>query len=185
MGTSFAAPHVAGVAALVLSVNESLSPDEVETLLVNTAMDIESPGWDELSGHGRIDAAGAVAAAASAAENHGPFAYSPGAESLPGGIEVRWTTSNERDMSGFRVLRGLAGAGPAPLHANPIAAKQSGVDAGAEYVFLDGSAEAGTEYSYWLEVLSAVGPVERYALGEDVVARWWVHVPLATVGQHM
>ncbi|NEQ75657.1 MAG: S8 family serine peptidase [Okeania sp. SIO2C9] len=36
-GTSFAAPHVAGVAALVLSANPFLTPEQVEYMITTTA----------------------------------------------------------------------------------------------------------------------------------------------------
>jgi thermitase len=62
-GTSFAGPVAAGVAALVLRVDPSFTPSEVETLLEMTAVDLGDPGWDTRFGHGRVDAAGAVDAA--------------------------------------------------------------------------------------------------------------------------
>lgn len=62
-GTSQACPHIAGVAALIWSVNASLSNDEVAGFITNTAVDLGTPGWDEIFGHGRVDAAAAVAAA--------------------------------------------------------------------------------------------------------------------------
>jgi|GEM_PF-1407515 len=63
-GTSFAAPHVAGTASLILSVAPWLSPAEVRTILETTAEDLGTPGWDEEYGWGRIDARAAVEFAA-------------------------------------------------------------------------------------------------------------------------
>ena len=56
-GTSAAAPQVAGLAALVLSVDNSLTSDEVQYIIESTAYDITSTGtgWDEETGWGRID----------------------------------------------------------------------------------------------------------------------------------
>lgn len=65
-GTSAAAPHIAAVAALVLeqanNLGTTLSVDDLYSLLYSTAVDIETPGFDNLSGHGRIDALAAVGA---------------------------------------------------------------------------------------------------------------------------
>ena len=60
-GTSFASPYVAGVAALVYSMNNSLSPDDVENVLATTAIDYGSTGYDTTFGHGFVNAFQAVA----------------------------------------------------------------------------------------------------------------------------
>jgi subtilisin family serine protease len=64
-GTSYAAPLAAGAAALAWSINPTLTPDEVRTLLYSTATDLGEPGWDPVFGHGRINV-GALAASAAA-----------------------------------------------------------------------------------------------------------------------
>ncbi len=61
-GTSMAAPHVTGTVALMLSVDPTISPLVVRELLRESAVDLGDPGWDELSGYGRIDAYAAVEA---------------------------------------------------------------------------------------------------------------------------
>jgi subtilisin-like proprotein convertase family protein len=53
-GTSAAAPHAAAIAALVLSGNPGLPPADVREALINTAVDIEAPGVDNVSGAGVI-----------------------------------------------------------------------------------------------------------------------------------
>ncbi|MFH7321320.1 S8 family serine peptidase [Desulfurivibrio sp. D14AmB] len=64
-GTSMAAPHVAGVLALMKAVNSDLTPNEVDVLLAEGALteDLGAPGRDDLYGWGLIDALQAVQAA--------------------------------------------------------------------------------------------------------------------------
>jgi hypothetical protein len=62
-GTSLASPVVAGVAALMISANPSLSPSNVATLLQANADDLGAAGWDPSFGYGRVNAYRAVAAA--------------------------------------------------------------------------------------------------------------------------
>jgi subtilisin family serine protease len=59
-GTSAATPLVAGVAALILSVEPGLTPAQVKERLESTAKDLGSPDWDSKFGSGRIDACRAV-----------------------------------------------------------------------------------------------------------------------------
>ena len=60
-GTSFAAPHVAGVAALLLSLDASLTPAEVRRAMDRTATDLGLAGYDHRYGFGLVDACRAVA----------------------------------------------------------------------------------------------------------------------------
>src|SRR5207342_90898 len=55
-GTSLAAPHVAGVLALLLSAFPGLSADRQEAALESSAVDLGSAGPDNTFGHGRLDA---------------------------------------------------------------------------------------------------------------------------------
>jgi parallel beta-helix repeat protein len=54
-GTSAATPQVAGLAALILSVNPDLTSDEVQSIIESTADDKGDPGWDQYYGWGRIN----------------------------------------------------------------------------------------------------------------------------------
>jgi len=63
-GTSFAAPIVAGVAALGWSVNPDLRPVTIATALQDTAVDLGNVGTDDAYGYGLVDAAAAVDEAA-------------------------------------------------------------------------------------------------------------------------
>ena len=61
-GTSQAVPYVAGLAALLWSLQPSLTPDQVQATIEATAVDRGAPGWDRFYGHGRVDALAAVCA---------------------------------------------------------------------------------------------------------------------------
>jgi subtilisin family serine protease len=55
-GTSMAAPHVSGAAAILLSLAPDLSPAWVAAILRYTARDLYTAGWDAESGWGALDA---------------------------------------------------------------------------------------------------------------------------------
>lgn len=60
-GTSMAAPHVAGVAALIVGEKGHMKPAQLKSLLEKTSVDIWKPGADPY-GKGRVDALNAVMA---------------------------------------------------------------------------------------------------------------------------
>jgi subtilisin family serine protease len=60
-GTSMAAPHVTGVAALVLAANPSLTNLQLRARLQETAIDLGPPGRDNRFGYGLVNAYNAVA----------------------------------------------------------------------------------------------------------------------------
>ncbi len=69
-GTSMASPHVAGVAALVLAANSSLSNSDVRTILQSTAQDLGMS--QSRQGHGLVRADLAVAEALALVEEYDP-----------------------------------------------------------------------------------------------------------------
>ena len=54
-GTSMASPHVAGLAALILSEEPTLTPAEVREVIRNGAIDMGTQGFDRSYGYGRVD----------------------------------------------------------------------------------------------------------------------------------
>jgi len=63
-GTSMATPHVAGLAALLFSLNPRLTNAQVRALIETNVDDLGTAGWDPYFGSGRINARKALAAAA-------------------------------------------------------------------------------------------------------------------------
>ncbi len=59
-GTSMASPHVAGVAALILSKNSSSTPEQVKQILTSTAKDLGTAGRDDTYGYGLVNATAAL-----------------------------------------------------------------------------------------------------------------------------
>ena len=60
VGTSYAAPHVAGAAALVWQMFPNFTTDQVRQTLLGTAIDLGAPGVDDLYGYGLLSVRRAV-----------------------------------------------------------------------------------------------------------------------------
>jgi hypothetical protein len=62
-GTSMAAQHVSGLAALIWSARPDLTAEQVSAIITGTAADVNAgthPGWDEYLGWGRVEAGRAL-----------------------------------------------------------------------------------------------------------------------------
>ncbi len=106
-GTSMAAPHVAGLAALVWSRHPEWTNDQVEWAIESTAYDAGEEGWDEVFGYGRIDARAAVALGAlpptptptpATCLVESPHPY-------PDGANLTWTVTNPDPEANFTRVR--------------------------------------------------------------------------------
>jgi len=60
-GTSAAAPHAAGVAALLLEAKQGATPGQINTALENSAIDMLAAGFDHDTGYGLVQADAALA----------------------------------------------------------------------------------------------------------------------------
>ena len=118
-GTSAAAPQVAGVAALMLSVNPNLTEPQVRTILQQTATDMGSAGFDNTFGFGRVNALAAVQAALPLIT--GPdylCSTSPITLQNPpaGATTVTWTANTSSLFSQSTGTGTTANIGPASVH---------------------------------------------------------------------
>jgi hypothetical protein len=60
VGTSRSASYVTAAASLVWAANPALSLTQVKQLLIDTAADLNTPGWDKETGFGLIDVKEAI-----------------------------------------------------------------------------------------------------------------------------
>ncbi|MDA9050037.1 S8 family serine peptidase [Pseudomonadales bacterium] len=106
-GTSMATPHVAGITALMKSVNPGLTPALLDQLLSSGAItvDLGAPGRDDDFGHGRIDALLAVQAAQQLADGTIPITDTPALGVSPGRVSFG-ATLTERNITLFNAGTG-------------------------------------------------------------------------------
>ena len=94
-GTSAAAPHAAGVAALLLEARPGSTPQQLNAALETSAIDMNATGFDFESGHGLIQADAAIAALLTSGGNSPPTA---GFDFAVDGLDAAFTdTSTDSD----------------------------------------------------------------------------------------
>ncbi|MCL2110710.1 MAG: S8 family serine peptidase [Clostridiales bacterium] len=137
-GTSMASPVVAGVAALMMYANPSLSPQELASILYSTATDVHTAGYDIHTGHGVVDAEKAVAEVFKSNAPPMPSSVSVSASGLFA-TTVSW--SSVSGVDGYRVYRRLATDSSFP--ASPLVDRTA-----APFTFTDEGVMPGDRYVY-------------------------------------
>ncbi|HWP08348.1 MAG TPA: S8 family serine peptidase [Polyangiaceae bacterium] len=148
-GTSMAAPHVTGLAALIIAQHPEYAPDQVRQVIRQSALDVGVPGYDTDSGHGRVDAAAALAVT----EPLTVVISAPsGIVSAPGVVTVTGSASGP----GFARYRLEVGTGLAPADYTLLAESTTPVTAGTLGTWEASSALDGT-YTLRLQVVTNAG----------------------------
>ncbi len=78
VGTSRATPYVTAAASLIWAANSGLSYQQVKDLLLDTAVDLNTPGWDSETGAGLLDVKEAVSRAQLIEPQKPGFSEKPG-----------------------------------------------------------------------------------------------------------
>lgn len=149
-GTSFSAPLVAGVAALLLEAYPHWTPEKVQRVLHRTAGQAAAP--DTLNGYGIVHALNALMT-----ESRG-FVLSFTAESGPSGVFLSWTAGLEINLLSYRIERRDYPDGTFEVLTS-VPVTRSGEDpVGANaYDYTDTSAQPGTSYAYRLQPVGRAG----------------------------
>lgn len=103
-GTSMASPHVAAVAALVISANPGMTPAQVKARLIETATDLGSPGRDNYFGAGLVNAYLALNPPVPLANDVGVTAVTAQAqaainENIPVSVSVKNNGTNDESVT--------------------------------------------------------------------------------------
>jgi len=141
VGTSMASPHVAGLVSLILAVDPSLTPTEIEALIKNNSRGFVTSGTCDLNanycGAGIADAAATITAVLNSLTPAAPSNVSLD-PSVSNQITVSWT-DNASNETGFKVARSINGVDFTIIYTGTTADESS---------YLDSTATDGLEYFY-------------------------------------
>ena len=134
-GTSMASPHVAGTAALVWAMDDSLTNDDVRTQLQNTAEDISLLSTEQ--GYGLVDADEAVPQSTDTtppAKVTGLIITTVSYAQL----DLAWNANTEEDLNYYNVYRSTTFGGPYDLVSSPTMNSYSdvGLTASTTYYYM-------------------------------------------------
>lgn len=160
-GTSFAAPLVAGVAALLLEAYPHWNPEKVQSVLRQTAG--QAAAADTLNGYGIVHALNALMT-----ESRGIVRSFAAAGGLSG-VFLAWTAGLEINLVSYRIERRDYPDGSFEVLTSVPATRSGDNPQGSNaYEYTDTSAQPGTTYEYRLQ---PVGRAELALTADPVVIR--------------
>ena len=152
-GTSFSSPHVAALAGLILSIDSTLTPAEVEQIIEDSAVDLGPSGDDPKFGSGRIDAYAAVVAAPPNAPQNLTAA------NITDAILLAWEANNEPDLAGYEVYRKINSGSIQKISGNNLVTTNSYVDGGLQIVN-----NSVTEHTYYVKAVDNDNKKSTYSI---------------------
>ncbi|MDM5188860.1 S8 family serine peptidase [Bacillus sp. DX4.1] len=178
-GTSMASPHVAGIAALLLQANPKLQPEDVKTILMNTADPLSKPYSVFEVGAGRVDPYEAIHSDVKITVNDKTPMIENGKEKLikeqTGGISFGTHSSTGEDIKDIRSLM-LSNKGKATKTFDVKVefqtdargskdAKKNGVKAMTSHsITLEGGSEKKTNFGILIPKTAEKGIYEGYVV---------------------
>lgn len=161
-GTSYAAPMVAGAAAIMKGLNPKMTPEEIEHDLKATATDIGAEGKDVYTAWGRVN----VGLAAQRAIYKSYYGKKPNivecTSETNGKIKIKWKRiANEQEVS---IYRSTTKDGTYKKVAD-VAMKSSGARA-----YFDTNVKSGIKYYYKVRPKSEYGDSYKFGEYSDIVS---------------
>lgn len=160
-GTSMACPHAAGLAGLILAVAPTLTPAQVESILVTTATDLGASGKDNFYGNGLVNAELALQVAGGGAGGAPVLGLTPGALAF-GSAATALSSSITNLGGGLLDVTGVTTStvdGAPWLSASIVGSGGPSADASSVLVTVDRSGLADGAYSGTVNVASNGGGV--------------------------
>jgi subtilisin family serine protease len=142
-GTSFSAPMVSGLASLMIANDPSLTNRQVMNIIKSTARDVGTPGVDQYTGYGVIDARAAL----KAPKDYFLFAGINRVEVVQKGGNQTVRVRGTADANALKSARLEIGQDEAPTSWTPVGAAQKG--AGPDAVLGDIPASAFKGANKW------------------------------------
>ncbi|MCS3640704.1 T9SS type A sorting domain-containing protein [Salinibacter ruber] len=153
-GTSAAAPHVAGLAALMIQENPRLSPSDVYGALEASTIDMDDPatsgfdtGHDFRTGHGLVQADRAVRRVSPP----GPPS-SLSAQSGADGAQIEWEARSAGDLSQYYIYRDTSATSSTIYTSAPVDSVSAGTT-----TYQDTGLQAGKTYYYRVSAVDSLG----------------------------
>jgi subtilisin family serine protease len=161
-GTSVAAAHVSGVAALILERNPGIDPAALEEVLFSTARDLGAPGRDPVFGYGLVDPYRALSALEAKAVAGRALPETTASANTP----VTVATTSAKPPPGAAAL--VAGAPAGPI--GPATPKTGAVSPAGKLTISGIAPPAGPAATDLDEAPAAIEK-KRQACGQDAAAR--------------